>query len=788
MFNTPPFPTDPEANIGFRLGVLLVDPGTGEISGPAGTEQVDPKVMAVLVALARSPGELLTRTQLLELIWLGSSNVYDGALTQCVYQLRQHLAVAGGSRKYRKLVETFPKRGYLLRCEVLPLDSSPPTRSANARPAAWRAAGLVALLLLALGTWWLQQRALETPAANPVGTPVTSPLPNSIAVLPFMDLSPEHDQEYFSYGISEELSNRLSEHTRLHVIGRTSSFSFQNSGYDLTRISSLLRVAYLLEGSVRKDGSKLRISVQLSDASGIQLWNETYDREVGDIFDLQEEIAEAVAKSVVPQVDFKPMAMTGQPDIDAYQYFLVGRQILHSRVANFDNLAAQEFRQAIVIDSNYTDAYAELAITLTFASDRDWNLKEGPIVKKKYAEAGQAIATALAIDPQHARAHAAKGFLYLHKGQSREAELALRQAIDLDPGMADAAYWLAAILTEQGNTEGWELLQRTALIDPLLPELNYDLALGYAERGDFLQAESTFRRLLAVRHPAMWTYAQSCDYFIDTGRMVEAVATAKLMILQTSATPVKDVSLDKLAQAYSVLGMSAEADQWLSYKESNHWYAGFSLEKMGRFADILRLWQELREREGITLDDEDIRHVRYTGHIQALAGNYRQAIEILEPATEGAGPDRNFGDRRVTLAFAYLKTGAEEDAVFVLDELLAEWRQRELRGLVNYAPDLVKYALVQLLRGDIDRAHHLVQRAYDAGWRNYYPLLNDPRWEGFLEDSRSTALMNSVLQDVDRQRKQVEQMDTEDGFSERVGTLRVTGQSPLGTDKLASPN
>lgn len=782
MFNSPPFPTDLETTISFRLGELLVEPSTGKISGPGGNEQADPKVMAVLVALTKSPGELLTRAQLLESIWPGN-DVYDDALTQCVYQLRQHLSVAGGSKKFHKLVKTLPKRGYLLTCEVLPLGSSLTRQSNNARPAAWQIAGFVALFLLALGTWWLQHSTMEPPNANPDNIQVASPLPNSIAVLPFMDLSPQNDQRYLSYGISEELLNRLSQHAGLHVIGRASSFSFQDSEYDMAQISSLLRVSYLLEGSVRKDGSKLRISARLSDASGKQLWNETYDRELIEIFDLQEEIAETVAKSVVPQVVFKPMANTEQPDIDAYQYFLVGREILHSRVANFDNLAAQKFRQAIAIDSNYAAAHAELAIALTFASDRDWSLKDGALVKNKYAEAEQAIVTALAIDPQQARAHAAQGFHYLQLGERRKAESALRQSITEDPGMADAAYWLAVILTEQDSNEGWELLQRTALIDPLLPELNYDLALGYAERGDFVRAESTFRRLLAVRHPAMWTYARASDYFINTGRPAKAVATAKLMVLETSYTTVQDVSIDKLAQAYAELGMLTETDQWLNHKKNNHWYGGFSLAKLGRFVDTLALWKELQERNGITLEEENIRHVRYTGHIQALAGNYRKAIEILEPVIAGAGPDKEFGDRRVTLAFAYLKTGAEDDAEFVLDELLAEWHQRASRGLVNYPPDLVEYALVHLLRGDIDRANHLMQRAYDAGWRSYYSLLNDPRWESFLEDSRSTALMNSARQDVDMQRKQVELMDDEDNYFQRIGTLEVVGQSPHGTDK-----
>ncbi len=769
MSNASPFPTEPEAAVGFRLEELLVEPGTGVISGPGGKEQVDPKVMAVLVALARSPEELLTRAQLLESIWSGG-DVYDEALTQSVYQLRQHLSAAGGSNKYRKLVETLPKRGYLLRCKALPLDSSTTLRPVTVRPFAWRTVALLSLLLLVLGTWLLQHRDLPATAAIPVGGPVTGPLPNSIAVLPFMDLSPEHDQGYFSYGISEELLNRLSEHSGLHVIARTSSFSFQDSEYSLAQISSILGVAYLLEGSVRKDGSKLRISVRLSDASGMQLWSETYDRELGQIFDLQREIAGAVVKSVLPQVTFKPVVGTGQPDIDAYQHFLVGREILHSRVANFDNLAAKEFKQAIAIDSNYADAYAELAIALAFASDRDWSLKDGSLVSRKYAEAEQAIAAALAINPRHARAHAARGFLDLQRGDSQAAEPELQQALALDPGMADAAYWLAAILTEQGSNQGWELLQRTALIDPLLPELNYDLALGYAERGNFVQAESTFDRLLAVQHPAMWSYALASVYFIDTGRLAKGVATAKFMVGEALGTPVQDIAFDKLAQAYATLGMGVAADRWLGQKKGYGWYAGFTLEKLGRYADILALWQELREREGITLEDEDIRHVRYTGHIQALAGNYRQAIEMLEPVIEGAGPDRQFGDRRVTLAFAYLETGADEDAAYVLDRLFNEWRQRELRGLVNYSPDLAEYALVQLLRGDTDRALYLMQRAYDAGWRSYYPLINDPRWADLLNDSRFAALMNSVRQDVESQRVQVEQIDAKDGFS---GKLRA---------------
>jgi len=182
MPNVPPLPTDPEATVGFRLGELRVEPGTGEISGPAGKEQVDPKVMAVLVALAGNPGELLTRTQLLEGIWPGG-DIYDDVLTQCVYQLRQHLSAAGGSSKYRKLIETLPKRGYLLRCKVLPLEPTPAPRPANAHPITWWTASLLALLLLVIGSWLLQHRDLPATPANSAVGPVSNPIPNSIAVL-----------------------------------------------------------------------------------------------------------------------------------------------------------------------------------------------------------------------------------------------------------------------------------------------------------------------------------------------------------------------------------------------------------------------------------------------------------------------------------------------------------------------------------------------------------------------------------------------------------------------------
>jgi TolB-like protein/DNA-binding winged helix-turn-helix (wHTH) protein len=776
MFDVQTFPTNPEAGGRFRLGELQVDPATGEIAGPGGTERVDPKVMAVLVVLAQSPGDLVTRAQLLERVWRGRE-MYDETLTQCIYQLRQHLVAAGGGNRYRKFVRTLPKRGYQLIAEVLPAGDSGQAIAGQAHRSTPMTLGLTALLLVLAGGWWWQQEWTERSAAAPTTPlPAAEMLPNSIAVLPFVDLSPEQDQRHFSDGIAEEVLNRLANYGELNVIARTSSFAFQGGDYAIGQISSLLGVEFILEGSVRKDGRKLRISARLVDAAARQRWNETFDRELGDVFAIQDEIAQAVVANVLPQVSAVRPAVQQPPDIEAYQHYLMGREILHSRVANFDNLAADEFRRAIETDPGYAAAYAELAIALTFASDREWYLREDPILQHKYTEAERAIEAALALKPELARSHAAQGFLYLQRRQTLAAEFALRRALALDPGMADGAYWLAAILAEQDNDEGWELVQRTARIDPLLPELNYDLAWGYAERGNYLQAENTYRRLLAVRKPATFTYAYARDFFADTGRFTEAVAIAKRMVLDSLLTPLQDLSVDHLAESYAWLGLWERAKSWSDRKETYLWYEAFTLEPQGRFREILALWADLREREGTALADQDRRSLRYFGHIQALASDYEQAIQTLEPVIGDSGPDRIFGDRRVTLAFAYLKTGALEEAQFLLDELEAEWHARELRGLLNYGPDLVEYALITLLRDDSNGAIKLLQRAVDTGWRGYFQIVNDPRWESLRSDERYQALLESIRKYVEAQRTEVEQLDREDGFTERVERVLASGE------------
>jgi TolB-like protein/DNA-binding winged helix-turn-helix (wHTH) protein len=276
---------------GFALDALLVEPLTGIVSGPGGREKLDPKVMNVLVHMAAHAGEVVLREDLFTQLW-PNVVVTDDAITRCFYELRRCLVRAGGDQRYRGLLETVPKRGYRLNAAVRPLPNSEPVRTP--RRAAWLPAlGTAAALAVIAPLLYRSQSPglIELPASASV-------IP-SIAVLPFLDMSPHKDLGYFSDGVTEEILNKLTQSDTLRVISRTSSFALRNEILDVPAIANLLKVDYVLEGSVRKSGDRVRITAQLIDAStNSHAWSRTYDRAVADVFAVQDEIAASVASAL----------------------------------------------------------------------------------------------------------------------------------------------------------------------------------------------------------------------------------------------------------------------------------------------------------------------------------------------------------------------------------------------------------------------------------------------------------------------------------------------------------
>jgi TolB-like protein/DNA-binding winged helix-turn-helix (wHTH) protein len=490
--NSPPaIRTDERFEKGFQLDELRVLPPTGEVIGPGGAEKLDPKVMGVLLLLAQNAGQIVAREELHEKLW-ANAVVTDDALTRCIHELRRQLGHAGGHERYRTLIETLPKRGYRLNDTVAPLD---PRVSAPAPARAirhWLAAGAVAAVL-ALVVFAVLRR--EEPAAPPVAAA------NSIAVLPFVDMSEAQDQAFFADGIAEEILNRLTRSGGLRVISRTSSFAFRDRAADIREIAETLDVDYVLEGSVRRSGGRVRITAQLiAAANNSHAWSETYDRDVGELLAVQDEIAEAVASALRVTLAAGSSG-TGLPvKPEAYELFLQGRFFFNRRAPGDIELAAQYFRDSLTLDPSYARGWAALAGAYNLLLIRD----EGAEEELRPLQ-GEAAMRAVELAPGLAVAHARLGQYYFQVGERSKGETHSTRAMALDPHDPLVMGFSSDAAVRRGDFEGGaEIWRRLVERDPLSPTDRQNYAHFLMRAGKADQAAAQFRKALELNPELHW--------------------------------------------------------------------------------------------------------------------------------------------------------------------------------------------------------------------------------------------------------------------------------------------
>jgi len=273
----------------------------------------------------------------------------------------------------------------------------------------------------------------------------------SIAVLPFVDMSPERDQEYFCEGMAEEILNALSRIRGLRVASRTSSFRFRNATADSRDIGKQLRVGTLLEGSVRRSGGRLRISAQLVDVDeGYHLWSERYDRELTDVFDIQDEIARSIARALqvtLTAAEKGEIQKTPTRDVQAYDYYLRGRKFYYQFGRREIEFALQLFSRAIELDPDFALAWAGLADCWSFL----FMYSERSETSRQQAET--ASGRAIQLDPESAQAQASRGVALSLSRRDDEAEKAFETAIGLDPTLFEAYYFYARHCFVGGDLE-----------------------------------------------------------------------------------------------------------------------------------------------------------------------------------------------------------------------------------------------------------------------------------------------------------------------------------------------
>ena len=346
-----------------------------------------------------------------------------------------------------------------------------------------------ALLLAVAALAFRSRREIPAPAA-------AAPAPASIAVLPFADLSPEQDQGYFCDGIADELLTALSAVTGLRVAARSSSFQFKGRGIDGREVGRVLGVATLLEGGVRKAGIRVRVSAQLVNcADGYQLWSETFDRNLDDIFAIQEEIAQAVVRALRPHLGGASggrLTRAGTQSTAAYEMYLRARQYLMSLSTSGTRFARQMFKGAIELDPNFAQAHAGLADTAQILLQ--WHLDDAH-ADSLLAEAIAASAEALRLDPGLAEAHVSRGNVLSYQGRADEAEAEFRQALALNPALPHAHYFYARHLFGSGRGEdAAREFEETVRLDPDDYGTSVLLVSIHKGRGDRAAAAATARR------------------------------------------------------------------------------------------------------------------------------------------------------------------------------------------------------------------------------------------------------------------------------------------------------
>ncbi len=278
-------------------------------------------------------------------------------------------------------------------------------------------------------------------------TPVQPVGQNSIAILPLINMSNDPEQDYFCDGISEEIMNALGQLNNLRVVARTSAFSFKGKNIDVREIGRALNVTNILEGSVRKSGKRLKIVTQLiSSSSGSQLWSSLYDRELEDIFSIQEDIASSVATAIKGFLTLEEKETIRRPGtvVEAYEYFLKGRQLFH----NLKLEAARDmFRKAIKLDSEYALGYAGLADALSWLYE--WEGGSFSVL----AEAEQSSLKALTLAPNLAESHSSRGYILALGKKYDEAEKEFLEAIRLNSNCYDAYYLYGRSSFSRGDIE-----------------------------------------------------------------------------------------------------------------------------------------------------------------------------------------------------------------------------------------------------------------------------------------------------------------------------------------------
>lgn len=583
---------------------------------------------------------------------------------------------------------------------------------------------------------------------DPVEEVVTPVADKSIAVLAFEDLSPDGDQAYFAEGLSEELLNVLAQVSDLNVAGRTSSFAFRGKDKDLREIGELLNVAHILEGSIRKSGNRIRVTAQLINASdGFHLFSETYDRELSDIFALQDEIAQSIATSMLNEiVGAEAVVATTRTDTETYELYLLARQRINSRDADEMREAAKMLERALEIDPIYAPALAQKALADFLLSNASGAYGDTSIDEVMPASM-RLIDQAIALDGNLAEARSVRGLFLRYNNRFEESVVELELALQINPTMSDAATWLSSTYGVMGRrTEAREILEGVVERDPTFGPAFNNLQIGYLRDTESDLGGALIERVARIVGENDDVHQARGMVAMMNGDIASAVSNLRVSLAENP------YSSTVRAWYGFALANIADYETMLSVGAPEHRLA--ALAAMGR-QDEAR--QELAEFDIAASDP-----ARVLTDIGFFFNYYHTSQEFIDYvlqqygsldtllATDPIAPTWGSGYAG-QLAYAYLQVNDEQTfrklIAFMRDDLDME----AAAGADNWVARLDE-AVYAALIGETQAALVALQTAIDGGFRNPNQL-NSPLFDSLRDEPEFERMQQWLMGRVDAARE-----------------------------------
>jgi len=612
---------------------------------------------------------------------------------------------------------------------------------------------IIAVLVLALGYFaydkFLVSSPTETVAVETQTEPVTKQTSSadtqvsdkSIAVLPFVNLSSDPEQEFFSDGISEELLNVLAQFPGLRVAARTSSFQFKGQNQDIANIAATLNVAHILEGSVRKSGNKLRITAQLIKADdGFHMWSKTYDRELTDIFAIQDEISIAISDALKVQLALdggnnqqtRPLVIEAA-NTQAYEAYLRGRQLINRRGRESIEDGARSLEKAIRLDSEYAPAHAQLAIATGLllrgaSSYGDLTLDE------VLARATPHIQKALALQPDLAEAHGALGLLALDRMDYMAVMEHTRRALEFNPSYIDAMNWQYLALSSLGRYEEVRtLMQRLLSADPLtiIGRLNYVNILGAERKID--EAHQMADNLISQSPWAGYITHGTVSQTFEG----DLTSSLEWFLKGFEVDPGDSLSNSFLVRAFIFVGLYDEA------RRVENDLVFMAAAAQGRNTEALELARKRMEMDAenpsIVLDYANTLHrsgkiahaqLLYADLMKRMPG--RPILDLLDASPEPT----------VRMAFGRLQEGDEDGFKLAAQLITQDIAARAAADQDDQFSDRAS-AMLAVLEQRPEAAFRHIEKAIEVGLRDP-GFFDEPSFEGVQDDPEFVALRTRV--------------------------------------------